>query len=490
MRSISSDLLLQRVGEASGSPLNKRLYECIRTAILDGSLAPGARMPATRDLAGELGVSRNTVLFAYEQLLAEGYMRSRTGSGTFIADTSPESYLIAGRSAAGRSTELSVARLSRRGTRVVERAFASPVQWGPFVPGVPDVTQFPHRRFRQITTRLWRNPPPELLTYAHGGGHLGLREALAEHLRVARSMRCDPAQLLITEGIHQAIDLVVRLLGDPGDLAWVEEPGYWGIRSVLQINDVAIKPVAVDEEGMQLPKTGSRKPPRFIFVTPSHQYPLGSVMSLARRRQLLEFARANGSWIVEDDYDSEFRFSGRPIPALQGLEPDAPVIYIGTFSKSMYPGLRIGYLVLPRALVAPFQKAHAELYREGHLLPQAALGEFIRQGYYASHIRRMRLLYGKRRAILVSLIEQRLGPEYLHGHGSNAGLHVVLRLPDHVDDCAVAEAAKARGVLVRPLSRYYMGGQARRGLLLGYACVPDAQIQPAFDSLLKCIPIA
>lgn len=495
MKSICGDLLLQRLGPeglaAFGKPLNRGLYACIRGAILDGSLAPATRLPPQRDLAAELGLSRNTVMFAYEQLLAEGYLRARTGSGTFVADTAPESYLNATAEAVTESAPRAMPGISPRGQQLLANASASPTQWGAFMPGIPDLRRFPHRRYAQISARLWRQPQPEWLSYSHGGGLPALREAVAAHLRVARSVRCDAAQVLITEGIHQAIDLVVRLLGSPGDQAWVEEPSYWGIRGVLQVSDIGMRPMPVDDEGLTLPTPENERDqpaPRFIFVTPSHQYPLGAVMSLRRRRALLEFARQNGSWIVEDDYDSEFRFSGQPIPSLQGMEADAPVIYIGTFSKTLYPGLRMGYLVLPRQLADAFQTAHAELYRAGHLMTQATVAEFMQAGDYAAHIRRMRPLYARRRAVLAALVERYLGPSALNTHGSNAGLHLVLRLPDDADDVAITAAARARGIVVRPLSRYYLGKPVQKGLLLGYASVPEEDIGPAFEVLLGCLP--
>jgi GntR family transcriptional regulator/MocR family aminotransferase len=493
LKSICSDLLLQHMGTAGitalGKPFNRGLYECIRGAILDGSLAPSTRLPPSRDLAAELQLSRNTVMYAYEQLLAEGYVHARVGSGTFVASTAPEAYLNATQASGTGAARVTMPGLSPRGARLLRDAAASPVQWGAFMPGVPDVTRFPYRRYAQISARLWSKPDPALLSYSYDGGLPALRETVAAHLRLARSMRCAPEQVLITEGIHQAIDLVVRLLGSPGDVAWVEEPSYWGIRSILQISDITMQPIAVDADGMSVPSVaaGTTPAPRFVFVTPSHQYPLGAVMSLARRRALLELARQNGAWIVEDDYDSEFRYSGQPIPSLQGLEPDAPVIYIGTFSKTLFPGLRMGYLVLPPALATLFHVGHAELYRGGHLLTQAAIAEFMRCGEYAAHIRRMRLLYGKRRAVLAGLITRYLGPQSLHDHGSNAGLHLVLRLPDEADDQAIASACKARGILARPLSRYFIGPQVQQGLLLGYACVPEEEIGPAFAILLECI---
>ncbi|MES3004073.1 MAG: PLP-dependent aminotransferase family protein [Pseudomonadota bacterium] len=467
--------------------MNRALYECLRQSIIDGSLPGTSRVPPTRDLAAELGVSRNSVLHAYGQLLAEGYLRALTGSGTYVADVLPEQVMFArgasGRAAASRPSPAMP--LAARGQALVDNSLASPVQWGAFVPGVPDVMAFPHRKFQQLGARRQRQPLPEWLSYASGGGHAGLREALATHLRQARSVRCDADQIVVTEGVHQAIDLASRLLADPRDTAWLEDPGYWGIRNVLAMNGLRVEGIPVDEEGLVLPTSKRKRAPRLIFVTPSHQYPLGSVMSLRRRLALLEYAREHGSWIVEDDYDSEFRFSGHPIPSLQGMTADAPVVYIGTFSKTLYPGLRIAYMVLPKGLVQAFRTAHSELYREGHMLTQATLADFIADGSYAAHIRRMRLIYASRRAALVALVEKRLGAGWLHPHDSNAGLHIVLSLPRGMDDVRAAREARDRGVMVRPLSRYYAGTTGARGLLLGFACVAESDMLAPFERLLE-----
>ncbi|WP_418904918.1 PLP-dependent aminotransferase family protein [Achromobacter spanius] len=487
MRSIVGDLLLLRLADGASEPMNKRLYRGIREAILDGSIAADSRLPATRDLAAELGIARNTVVHVYSQLLAEGYTRSRQGNGTFVNASVPDSYLASGRRARQAQQASSRPALSPRGAAIVDGVSASPYQWGAFMPGVPDLTEFPHKKFGRIFSALWRNPAPDLLTYSYGGGLPALREALAQHLALTRSIDCDPEQIIITEGSHQAIDLTTRILGEAGETAWVEDPGYWGARTILRANGLRTVHLPVDEEGMRVPDTVDT-PPRFIFVTPSHQYPLGPVMSLARRRQLLAVARQCGSWIIEDDYDSEFRFSGRPIASLLGLESDAPVIYMGTFSKTLYPGLRVGYLVLPKPLTAAFQAAHAELYREGHLMTHAALATFISEGHYAAHIRRMRMLYGRRRAMLVNLIERRLGPDWLHRDASMAGLHLVLTLPADMDDLRVVEVARSKGVLTRALSRYYVNEEGRRpGLLLGYACVPEHDIARKFEVLLESL---
>lgn len=486
LHSLHADHLLQRLQQETEGALHQRLFRCLRSAIIEGVLPPHSRLPASRDLARELAVSRNTVLNAYEHLLAEGYVQTRTGSGTWVSGTLPESCLNAGdQPLSAADASFAPVQLSARGAALLGYASASPHQWGAFVPGVPDVTAFPHAQFSRIQARLNRQPEIARLIYSSAGGCGELRAALATYLRVARSVRCDADQILITEGIHQAVDLVARLLCDNGDRVWIEEPGYWGTRNLLRINGLKPEPMRVDEEGI-VPDT-DRPPPRLIFVTPSHQYPLGAHLSVARRRQLLALARQHGSWIVEDDYDSEFRFSGQPFPSLQGLEADTPVIYMGTFSKTLYPALRIGYLVVPKALVQPLRIAAAELYRGGHLLIQRALAEFIREGHYVAHIRRMRLLYGKRRAFLTGLIQRYLGAEFIREFNHDAGLHLVLNLPVNSDDVMIAATALQRGVKVRPLSQYYMQGQTRRGLLLGFACVEEKNMLPAFNTLRQIL---
>lgn len=488
MRSLHADLLLQRLQLTTGGQLRLRVCQCLRTAIADGSIPPGSRLPATRDLARELGVSRNTVLYAYEQLQAEGYLQAKTGSGTSVAEILPDSYLMATTGQPGRPHRyVEEVELSRRGSKLMGYANASPHQWGAFVPGVPDVREFPHALFSSIQRRINRDPLHHHLTYSHQGGSYELQQELVEYLRVTRSVQCEVDQILITEGTHQGIDLIAKMLCDPEDRVWFEEPGYWGARNILRINGADILPVRVDQHGMVPLAGGKGPPPKLIFVTPSHQYPLGAVMSLPRRKQLLALAREQGSWIIEDDYDSEFRFAGNPIPALQGLEPDAPVIYLGTFSKTLYPALRIGYMVLPKPLAAAMKLACAELYRGGHFLIQTALAQFMREGHYNAHIRRMRLLYGRRRAYLVSLITRYLGPEFLHAYDHDAGLHLVLVLPKGCDDVKIAAHALRRGVSVRPLSQYFMHRQSMRGLLLGFACVEESAMLPAFNVLRESL---
>lgn len=490
---ILSDWLSVRLERDAAEPMYRQVLRLVQQAILTGQLAPGTKLPSSRTLADDLEIARNTVLRVYDQLTAEGYVLSTTGSGTYVADTRPDTAAVKPRPAPGAgkpsTTREALAQqsLSARGRRLIGRAGVAPKQWGAFMPGVPDVAEFPARTWSRLQARLWKEANPELLTYAPGGGYRPLRRALSDYLRVARSVKCSPDQIILTTGIHQSMDLAVRLLTDVGDRAWVEEPCYWGARSVLQSAGLELESIPVDGEGLNPRELSPAEPPRLAVVTPSHQYPLGMVMSLARRRTLLEYARQHGVWILEDDYDSEFRYGSHPLASLQGLDEAGRVIYIGSLGKILFPGLRIGYMVAPEHLVETFRTGVAELYREGQLMHQAVLAEFIMDGYLTSHIRRMRALYGERRQILIDAIHSRFG-NALPVMGDEAGLHLVLGLPEGTNDRAVTSAAFEAGVVVRPLSNYYsQESAAQSGLLLGYACVPHERIGPAFDALAKVI---
>ncbi|WP_321961871.1 PLP-dependent aminotransferase family protein [Paraburkholderia sp. J7] len=536
--SVLSDWLAQRLDRGSAQPVYRQLHKLLQQAILSRELPAGARVPSSRLLAAELGIARNTVTQVYEQLVLEGYVTSATGRGTFVADTSPDEIVgateigsiqtrkngdvsgavlpaggLATNSqiahgaesvaavasgvpaasgpetvAAGHSQRPAARSLSVRGARLIGSAGVSKRQGGAFMPGVPDVSRFPSRVWTRLHNKYWRSLRPDLLTYAPGGGLALLRHVLADYLRTSRSVRCSPEQIIITTGIHQSVDLAVRLLSDPGDTIWTEDPCYWGVRSVLHVSGLNTRPIAVDSEGLNpSPEDFAAPPPRLMLVTPSHQYPLGMVMSLARRRMLLEYARQHQCWIIEDDYDSEFRYGSRPLASLQGLDTAGQVIYVGSFGKTLFPGLRVGYLVAPEALAESFATASAELYREGQLLQQAVLAEFIAEGHFTSHIRKMRALYGQRRQVLLDVVSRRYG-DALPAMGGDAGLHVVMQLPEGSDDRAVAEAALARNIVVRPLSGYYSSRErANPGLLIGYACVPDEEIAPAFETLAEAI---
>ena len=485
-----SDWLQQHLVRDQGEPTYRQLHRLLRGAILEGRLPAHTRLPSTRLLATELGIARNTVIEVYAQLALEGCVSSVQGSGTVVSDVSGERMLDVAPATAqpGANTpDATLALLSPRGQDLLRLAGVSNRQWGAFMPGVPDVTAFPARTWTRLHNRYWRKPQPEHLSYAPGGGLPALKEALAAHLRTARSVNCEPDQIVITTGSHQSIDLTLRLLASPGDHVWLEDPCYWGLRSTLASLDAHMVPVPVDDEGMAWQHLPGLPNPRLILVSPSHQYPLGTVMSLPRRQALLAQARAHDAWIIEDDYDSEFRYGNRPLPSLQGLDDSGRVIYVGSFSKMLFPGLRVGYLVVPRSLSSAFATGSAALYREGQSWLQAVLADFIREGHLTSHIRRMRGLYSQRRQCLLEAIDRHFGTRF-PVLGDNAGLHLVLRLPDHIDDVQLAEQSLAAGVAVRPLSRYHADAQqAPKGLLLGYACVAPEAIGPAFDVLAGVI---
>ncbi|CAM2156195.1 GntR family transcriptional regulator / MocR family aminotransferase [Pararobbsia alpina] len=485
--SVLSDWLAQRLVREGDVPLYRQLHQLLQQAILSHMLAAGAKLPSSRLLADELAIARNTVTNVYEQLSLEGYVQTTRGSGTYVTDNAPEEIDVHAEWAALPDAESRSGALSARGQRLVAGAGASNRQWGAFVPGVPDVTAFPTRVWSRLHNKYWRRPHPELMTYSTGGGYLPLRQALADYLRTARSVRCAPEQVIVTTGIHQSVDLAVRLLSDAGDVCWTEDPCYWGVRTVLQSSGLHLRSIPVDAEGLNPSAADLADPPKLMLVTPSHQYPLGIVMSLARRRMLLEYARRTQCWIIEDDYDSEFRYGNRPLASLQGLDTAGQVIYVGSLGKILYPGLRVGYLVVPEALVDHFQIGLAELYREGNLVQQAVLADFIAEGHFTSHIRRMRNAYGARRQLMMDAIAKRFG-DPLPVLGDQAGLHLVASLPEQTDDRQVVRDAMAAGIATRSLSTYFSDpSRAPRGLLLGYACVPDDAIEPNFDTLASVI---
>lgn len=475
---------------AGQTPRHRRLYESIRRAILSHHLPVGAKLPSTRDLARDLGLSRNTVLTAYEQLLAEGYVKALTGSGTFVADTFPDIQdgapgspaAVRERSALPRLDRADMlpagepnARLSRRGNRLTHIAAGSQFEIQPFAPGDPDFSIFPFKLWQRLQNKYWRDARPELLDYGSAGGYLPLRRAVADYLRVSRSVRVNTDQVLITAGTQQSLSLAAQLLADAGDLAWVEDPCYWGARRVFEACDLLLRPVPVDAEGMNPQTDDLPTEPRLIYLTPSHQYPKSVVMSLSRRRLLLDLAARKAAWILEDDYDSEYRYTGRPLSSLQGLDTHDRAVYLGTFSKVLYPGIKIGYMVLPPALVEPFKSALYDLQRPGQMMLQAALADFIEQGYFATHIRKMRLLYGERRELLRKTLAPILGSAATIS-SEESGLHLAILLPPDCDDTALAGRAAEEGLSVRALSSYYLGADRERGLVVGYAYVPTEKI--------------
>jgi GntR family transcriptional regulator/MocR family aminotransferase len=462
------------VERASGVPLYKQIYGEIRRIILDGSLRRGLRLPSTRLLAEELGVSRNIVVLAFEQLVAEGYLESRTGAGTSVAKTMPDEILHVGRRSAPARLSPQRSPLSKRGRRIASmttlaRTFAPAARLAPFQYGLPALEELPLEVWGRLVARHFRRAPKELLGHGDSAGYWPLREAIASYAGVARGVRCHPSQVIVVNGSQQAIDLAARVLLDPGDRAAVENPGYLGARSALQAAGIQLVPVAVDAEGLSVDAL-KRKPAhaKLVYVTPSHQFPLGVVLSLARRLELLAWAARRHVWIFEDDYDSEYRYESRPIPALQGFDQEGRVIYVGTLSKVLFPSIRFGYLIVPEDLVQPFVAARALTDISSPLVEQAALADFIAEGHLASHIRRMRALYMERRDAMKDAIQKDSGG-LLEVQDTQAGMHFVAWLPAGGDDAAISREAAKAGLYVMPVSAFALTKLPRAGLLLGFA---------------------
>ncbi len=474
----TADLLSSLLAQADflpRLPQGRRLYEATKAAILSQQLSPGSKLPSTRDLARDLGIARNTVIGAFDQLLAEGFVSTATGSGTYVSTTLPVAIRPKGKVAdSPESVPVNsfsgAAPLSRRGAHLTGFAAGERFEIQPFAPGDCDFSMFPFKIWQRLQNRVWRDSWSELLDYGKSGGYLPLRRAIAEYLRVSRSVKVSIDQVMITAGTQQSLDLCAQLLADVGDTAWVENPCYWGATRVFESCDLNLHPIAVDSQGMAPSESDFATKPRLIYVTPSHQYPTGAVMSLARRRMLLELARQENAWILEDDYDSEFRYTGRPFAALQGLDTHGRVVYMGTFSKVLYPGIKVGYLVVPPVLVEPFKSALYDLHRPGQLMIQAALADFIALGHFTTHIRKIRQAYSEKRELLRKTLVSQL-QQTITVSGEESGLHLVVELPDHVDDIALESLAAESGISVKALSRYYIAAPVRRGLLVGYAYV-------------------
>ncbi|MFW6201758.1 MAG: PLP-dependent aminotransferase family protein [Gemmatimonadota bacterium] len=484
--------LLREPRTETGRPLYRRLYRRIREAILRGAIPPGSRLPSARTMAREEGISRNTVEAAMRQLRAEGFVVRRVGSGTWVAEDLPERLLRPKAEAVSRERE-SVGGgspgLSARGRRVADAGGEPAFPRGQiFAPCVPAVEAIPLEGWKRIVARHARRRSSALLTPPPEGLPM-LREAVAGYLHMNRGVRCGPEQVVIVDSTQQAISLVCRMLLDPGDEVWMEDPGYRPARRAFVACGARPVPVPVDGDGMNVER-GIRRAPgaRLAYVTPSHQYPMGVTLSLARRLELLEWAERADAWVLEDDYDSELRHDGRPLASVQGVDTRGRVIYAGTFNKILFPSLRIGYLVLPEGLVEPF--ARAKELADGFTAPlfQAVLAEFIHEGHFAAHLRRVREVYRKRRDAFVSRAGHDL-PAPARLGSTDAGMHCVVRLPDGVDDASISDRARRRGVASPALSRYCMV-DARRGVLVHYGNAPVPEIERGIGILANVLNAA
>lgn len=483
--------LTKPLSRKSGVPLFRQIYENIRQAILSRRLKIGTQMPPTRYLAKEMKVSRSTLVNAFELLISEGYLVGKAGSGTFVARELPDDLLQARTSISEILPNDKAARtISQRGKNLTEteivfsEATNKPRAFGL---GLTEIESFPAHIWKRIVARLLRDSSWKFKDYAEQFGIQGyppLRVAISKYLGASRGVICSPEQVIIVSGSQQGLDLASRVLLDKGDQVWIEDPNYKGALGALIGAEASIIPVSLDTEGISVQK-GEKlaKNARAAFVTPSHQFPLGTVMSLSRRLELLEWAKQNSAWIIEDDYDSEFRYDGKPLSALQGLAGrDNRVIYIGTFSKVLFSSLRLGYLIVPSDLVHSFVKAMLFTSFHAPALEQLVLSDFINEGHFGRHIRKMRQLYADRQKFLVSEIKRELG-EYLEISRKEAGMHLIGWLKNGLRDKTVAEKALENNVNVAPLSFYCLNEKLPDGLILGYTGINKDEIRRAVKRL-------
>jgi len=478
---ISPVIALDRKAE---TPLYRQVYDAYRIAIVEGRLRGGQRVPSTRLLAVELRISRLPILNAYAQLVAEGYLESRVGAGTVVSRSLPDQVILSqirGRrltSVSQRPRPLShrTSSLLPLGTGPWQRG------WGAF--GVSQVAfeQFPFAVWNSLVARHSRKLQAQALDYGSPMGSKDLREAVATYLRTARAVRCEADQIMIVSGSQQGLEITARALLDPGSRVWMEEPGYRFARNVFASNGCQIAPVPVDEEGLKVADGIRRcRQARVALVSPSHQYPLGSTMSASRRLQLLEWAEHSASWIVEDDYDSEFRYESSPIASLQGLDTNSRVIYIGTFSEVLFPSLRIGYVVIPSDLVEHFVAIRLAMDLAPSGFFQSVLADFIQEGHFSRHIRRMRLLYNERRNVLLECIHGELG-RATKVTGAQAGMHLSVIIKG-VSDRHVAQRAAKQNLWLVPLSSSYLGKVRQQGFILGFGSSATEEIPNAMREL-------
>jgi GntR family transcriptional regulator/MocR family aminotransferase len=471
-----------QLARESATPLFRQIQAQIRAAVLSRALRPGTRLPSTRALASQLGVARSSVIAAYAELLVEGYLRGRVGSGTYVASDLPEPPAGAGRRARGGATRrIPLSARARAYEAAVDDHGAGEER--PFQLGRSRVDARTLRAWRRISGRALRDLGPLHLGYTDPRGLPELRQTICEYLRAARAVRCEPEQILVTAGTQHALDLAIRVLLEPGDAVWVEDPGYPMTWAAFAAAGLRPRPIPVDAQGLRV-RAGARAAPkaRAVYVTPSHQYPTGVVLSMARRLELLAWAREHGAWIFEDDYDSEFRYAGRPLASLQGLDDAERVLYVGTLNKVLFPGLRIGYLVVPQPLLRAFVGARHLQDRQPPSLLQVAVAEFMAQGHFASHVRRMRLAYREQRDAVVSGLAKH-GGGHLRVRAPDQGMRLVAELADGLSDVAIEAAARRAGVIVRATSGLYRAAPPRPGLLLGFTGHPLETAVPALARL-------
>jgi len=465
-------------------PLGRQVYGGLRQAILDGVFAPGDRLPSTRDLAEQLGVSRTIVVGAYEQLLAEGFVVGRVGAGTFVPrELAPPAAAGATAPAALRLSRFGAAAAAVRSSVEFPVPRTTPVRYD-FAYGRSDVDCFPWEHWWRLLHRCARRTAVRALDYGDAAGVPALREAICAHVRRSRAVACEPSQVIVVNGSQQALDLIARVLLEPGDRAVIEDPLYQGTREVLRVAGASVVAVPVDRDGLDpdaLPRTA-----RIAFVTPSHQYPTGAILPLARRQALLRWADRADAVIVEDDYDGEFRYDGKRLESLQGLDTSGRVVYVGTFSRTIFSALRIGYVIVPPALREAFTAAKWLCDRHTATLEQHALAEFIGGGRYERHLRRLRKQHAASREALLDAVRRHLG-DRVTLTGDGAGAHVVLWLDRRRSEAAVVTAAAARGVGVYGIRQYFFAPSPPPGIILGYSRLRTHDIREGIERLAEVV---
>ncbi|HMM62699.1 MAG TPA: PLP-dependent aminotransferase family protein [Mesorhizobium sp.] len=488
----SGELLFSiAVDRSLDKSITTQVYGAIRQLITSGDLPAGRRLPSSRTLAKELDISRTTVMAVFERLTSEGLIVSRTGSGSYVSDlaeaTRPSGPLVVQQPGASVSTKLADI-IADASPRFFQR-LSHPRTPRAFVTGLPDYDAFPLAVWARLTAKHWREPRDRIMGYSDADGHPRLRLAIAEHLRSNRGVSCEAEQIFIVNGAQQAFDLIGRVLLNPGDPVWFEDPGAIGARNSLIACGARMVPVPVDKEGISV-EAGLRLAPdfRLAFATPSHQHPTGVEMSLARRAELLAAANRNGAWIIEDDYDGEFRYDGRPLPTLKSGDTGERVIYVGTFSKTMFPALRLGFYIAPRPLVPVFQRISGAFLQGVPSSIQAVLAAFIEEGHFATHLRRMRDIYAERHAAFHEAAERHLRG-LLHANRSVAGFHVVgtFARPGMEEDRVSADAGAA-GLLVSPIGRFCIErSHVEPGLVLGVSAIDERAIGKGVETLARVL---
>jgi len=473
----------------NGKPLHKQVYEAFCAAIVRRNLRAGQKVPSSRSLAAELKISRIPVLTAYSQLHAEGYFETRSGSGTFVSSSLPDQWISMERRHAPSPQVRSPRRLLSKRSALIPLFKPVPWlnKWGAFIVGQLAFEHFPFQVWASLVNRHVRNVRVNSLHYSDPMGSESFRSAIAEYLRTTRAVNCEASQIMIVSGTQQALELTARVLFDPGDKIWLEEPGYRLARNAFSLAGCRLIPVPVDEEGIDVAAGIARsRRARAAFVTPSHQFPLGVTMSASRRFQLLDWAHRSASWIVEDDYDNEYRYESMPIASLQGLDRHSRVIYIGTFSKTLFPSLRLGYVVIPPDLVQQFLAVRNAMDVYPPHLYQAVLEDFISEGHFARHIRRTRLLYSERRNVLVGAIRNEFGSS-MEVLGEGAGVHLVATLSKGLSDRSISDQAALQDLWLWPLSTCYLDRPSRQGFILGFGSTTPRQIPNAVRRLREVV---